>query len=288
MAKRQPRSAKVFPVHPGMKGILASCTLNKDKLATKEMMSLLSEYADMWYGEEGLASAGDADDDEEAEKSIEEAFAKEMQGLKGPSKKKRFHWLDIGIDCCFFIKVENPIVPVDFVLRILSDLNETKKKKTRYTLRIVPLAEICSANVESIVTLAKKLLPEHFHKENQEPLKWSIVFNRRNSNKINRDELISAIAAIVGDKHTVDLVNPEVVVLVEAFRGVCGVSVLHDFYRLKKFNFETIFDEENATRSHQMPKSGPGSGRSKAKERHAEHKSRALQKESTPNPYDEV
>ncbi|KAJ3100050.1 hypothetical protein HDU97_002534 [Phlyctochytrium planicorne] len=225
-------------------------------MAIKEVMNLLDEYADMWYGEVGTSTQQNSDDDEENEESIEDAFAKELKGLKGSAKTKRFHWLDIGIDCCFFIKMEDPIVPVDFTVRVLNDLYETKKKKTRYTLRLVPLYEICTATMEHVMELAKRIIPEHFQGDNIEPMKYSVVFNRRNSDRLNRDELIPAFVELIGDRHTVDIKTPEIVVIVEAFRGVCGISVTKDFYRLKKFNLESIFDEENGKRAYRLEKRG--------------------------------
>ncbi len=40
--------------------------------------------------------------------SIEDAFAKEMKSLKAPPKEKRFWGVEVGLDCCVFIKVRYP------------------------------------------------------------------------------------------------------------------------------------------------------------------------------------
>jgi tRNA acetyltransferase TAN1 len=70
------------------------------------------------------------------------------------------------------------------------------------------------------------------------------MLNRRNNDTIDRNDLISKIAAFIGSKnptlHKVDLKTPDVVVLVEVFKGMCGMSVIHDFHKLQKYNFESV------------------------------------------------
>jgi len=58
----------------------------------------------------------------------------------------------------------------------------------------------------------------------------------RNHNTVTRDDVIKSIAKCVPDGHKVDLTDPQLFILVEIFKSVCGMSVVRDYYRLKKFN----------------------------------------------------
>ncbi|CAH1764953.1 13529_t:CDS:2 [Entrophospora sp. SA101] len=49
----------------------------------------------------------------------------------------------------------------------------------------------------------------------------------------NKKELINMIAKIVGEDHTVNLNNPELTIIVEIFKNICGMSVLKDYNKLK-------------------------------------------------------
>ncbi|KAJ3117110.1 THUMP domain-containing protein 1 [Phlyctochytrium bullatum] len=213
-----------------MKGVFVTCTLAKEKLAIKELMNLLDEYAERWYGDESAETASKAEANS-TDISIEDAFKKELESLKGPPAKKRFQ--------C-------------------------------YTLRVVPLVEICQAEMPDILEMAKKVIPPIFDtSSDEEQLRFSIIFNRRNCDRVNRDELIPELTKIVGERHKVDYKTPDIYIILEAFKSVCGMCVTRDFSRLKKFNFETIFDEENAKRAFCLEKkSGGGSRRKEAKARH--------------------
>ena len=46
-------------------------------------------------------------------------------------------------------------------------------------------------------------------------------------------------------RHTVDLSNADKVILVEGVRNVCCISVLTDFFKLRKYNLQEIVEEFN-------------------------------------------
>jgi len=65
---------------------------------------------------------------------------------------------------------------------------------------------------------------------------YKIELRIRNHNTLTRQRLIEAVADSVPKQLKVDLGNPEVFVLVEVFKSTCGVSVVRDYYNLRKFN----------------------------------------------------
>ncbi|CAG8531407.1 11976_t:CDS:2, partial [Ambispora gerdemannii] len=145
-----------------------------------------------------------------------------------------------------FNETNPPVDPTNFVHYILSDLYDNKLKKSRFIQRLTPITKACYADMPEIIVLAKEVIGAHFHsqdeitKEEKKNIHYSIVPRIRNNKMIDRTQLIDTLAGIVGKQHTVNLDNPELAVLVEVFKNVCGISVVRDYLKFKKFNLELI------------------------------------------------
>ncbi|ORX90736.1 thump-domain-containing protein [Basidiobolus meristosporus CBS 931.73] len=226
-----------FQVDPGVFGFFVTCPRHKERACVSEMYAVLSEYADKLYPSESQEI------EEKEVTSVEDEIANELAEMKKTAHKdKRFANLNTQVDCVVFIKTKEPIVPTDLAAYILKDLKETGVKKTRFALRLIPISNTCYANMSDIEAAAKKLLAPHFHGENQEPVTYAIVPKIRNNSKIDRDELIKSVAGLVGDKHKVNLEKPDFVIIIEIFKSICGISVVKDYYELKKFNLQVLFE----------------------------------------------
>lgn len=46
------------------------------------------------------------------------------------------------------------------------------------------------------------------------------------------------LADMIGTRHKVDLENPELIVMVQVFKGVCGISILPKYNEFKKYNIQ--------------------------------------------------
>lgn len=60
---------------------------------------------------------------------------------------------------------------------------------------------------------------------------------------MERDVVIEKLAAIVQEKnkeHKVRLNNPNLTIIVEIMRKICGIAVVRDYYRFSKFNLHSI------------------------------------------------
>ena len=53
---------------------------------------------------------------------------------------------------------------------------------------------------------------------------------------------------MVGPRHKVDLENPELVIMVQVFMNLCGVSTLPSYADWKKYNIQEFY------KAHQPPK----------------------------------
>ena len=71
-----------------------------------------------------------------------------------------------------FIKSTIPDT-LELLTAIVKDLHETKKQKTRYLLRMLPIQVVCKAYLDDIKSKADVLFEQYFA---QEPKTFSIVF----------------------------------------------------------------------------------------------------------------
>ncbi|KAJ3150462.1 THUMP domain-containing protein 1 [Geranomyces michiganensis] len=195
---------------------------------------------DKFYGNHGIKAENHTDE----EGDVSDLLAKELAELKRAPEdtKQQFSWIKTNMDCIVFLQTYAPIEPADFVHKILTDLNESKKKKTRYTQRIHPVQNTCRAFEDKIKAMAKPLLAPHF--EGKKGIKWAVESRVKGNASIKRQEVIDAIASNIGPDHVVDLTNPEITVIVELLQNVCSIAVVKDYQELRKFNLELIHDGE--------------------------------------------
>lgn len=99
------------------------------------------------------------------------------------------------------------------------------------------MQHVCVASVEEIRTQSKLLLDRYFDQlPADRSLKFAIELKKRNCDTIKSQEIIEACAPLVdGARHSVDLKNPDVVLLIEIFRTSCGISVVDDFHKYNKY-----------------------------------------------------
>ncbi|TNN46186.1 THUMP domain-containing protein 1 [Liparis tanakae] len=134
------------------------------------------------------------------------------------------------------------------VHRILADLHATKKKKSRVILRMLPVTGTCKAFQEDIVKYLTTFLEPWFKTPNSGT--YQIAFKARNSTHNKRDDIIKAIAGVVGTlnpKNKVDLTKPELTIIVEVIKAVCCLSVVKDYALYRKYNVQEVGKEDTAT-----------------------------------------
>jgi tRNA acetyltransferase TAN1 len=115
-------------------------------------------------------------------------------------------------------------------------------KKTRYTSRLIPIENSCIGKVNDIVDMAKNIIQD-FCKPKGDPFTFSIITSIRNNDSIKKDDLITAIAALVPPENKVNLKTPDYCIVIEVINLVCGISILPDYYKLKRYNLEMLGEE---------------------------------------------
>ncbi|XP_076839161.1 THUMP domain-containing protein 1-like [Brachyhypopomus gauderio] len=230
----------------GMRGVLVTCNMNERK-CTWEAYSLLNEYADELFGPEKFADPEESHSEEEEEEEgkdeehdTEVALKKEVKQFKKFAQQRRFVALDSGANNVVFIRAHD-IDPEKLVHRILQDLRETKKKKSRVIMRMLPVSGTCRAFPDDMEKFLSSFLEPWFKTPHH--ASYQISYKARNNNHSNRDDVIKALAGLVGKmnpKNKVDLTNPELTIIVEIIKTVCCVSVVRDYMLFRKYNLQEV------------------------------------------------
>ncbi|KAK5686156.1 hypothetical protein LTS10_002270 [Elasticomyces elasticus] len=243
-------------IQPGDCGIWATCAKGREVKCVGELRDLFSDYADLLYG--SALEVGDDAGEDSKDVDIESEIKAEVEGIQKPSAVQLFTSVRLNMQCVVFFKTVSPIEPVSFVKKMCEDAaNDSALKHTKTVKRLCPMTLMGQATEEGLTKTAAQVLAPHFHQQPVSSKKYAIRPNLRNHTTLKRDAVIKQIAAMVGPGHVVDLKNYELLIIVEIYQNICGISVVDDsFERLKRFNLAEIFDptpKESPQESHTTP-----------------------------------
>lgn len=179
--------------------------------------------------------------DDEEEEDIATTLQKDIIATVNAysEKDRRFQMVLTSVANCVFIKTTLPC-PVDLGVRIVRNVFETKESQTKNILRLIPIEIVCKASMDGpqgIIDSAGRLCDKHFL--NVPPTTFSIIYNKRYNNSINRNKLLQELADLVKSKniaHKVDLKCPKFSLIVEVVKGLCLLSIIPDYMKLKRYN----------------------------------------------------
>ncbi|KAJ6458890.1 hypothetical protein DFH09DRAFT_1276644 [Mycena vulgaris] len=221
-------------------GIWVTCVKGKEKQAVGELYELLDTLASELWPPVPENADGDSDDDANESLSIEAQIASEVSAMKRPRKEQRFTNCQTNTPCVVFISCKQPVDPVKLVTTHIQNVQNTGVTHTRHSLRFSPVSASCVTNLPEIQALCRTVLEPHFGESVGQKFTYKIELRIRNHTTIARLDLIEAIAKCVPEGHTVDLDDPELFILVEVFKSVCGLSVVRDYHKFHKFNVVEI------------------------------------------------
>mmetsp|Transcript_24124 Transcript_24124/g.70762 ORF Transcript_24124/g.70762 Transcript_24124/m.70762 type:complete len:343 (-) Transcript_24124:170-1198(-) len=129
--------------------------------------------------------------------------------------------------------------PMALVNQVFRQVETTGAPCCRHLVRLIPAQVTCFAGLEEIEEVITPLLEQHFG-PGIPSTSYMIALKRRNNDTFDRDALIQKVAGLVGKQHKVDLKQPKVVVIVEVFQALCGISVCHDYVRYNGLNIRSF------------------------------------------------
>jgi tRNA acetyltransferase TAN1 len=177
------------------------------------------------------------------EVDIETEIKAELESLKpNTSDESKVRMITLDIPCVSFARLPNGVDPVALVHEICDDaFSHPEQKRSRYIKRMTPITLIKKTLAGGLEQLCNIVLKPHFHTGGPRK-KFAIRPSIRNNNQIDRDTLIKTVADAVGKEHSVDLTNYDLLILVDVYRNVCGMSVVgNDYEKLKKYNLSEIY-----------------------------------------------
>lgn len=251
---------------PSTSGIYATCARKHEKQAVQELGLLFEEKVEEIYGDElkneDSESGEEIDDGTKEGLSIEDDIKRELLELNekkrgvdknGEKKKEVLQFIDLNCECVIFCKTRKPVVPEEFVKKVIEDLADPShmEKRTRYIQKLTPITSSCSSSMEQLIKLAERVLAPHFHNgDTQQGFKFAVEVTRRNFNALERLDIIKQIVLCVVQnskyKHEVDLKNYDKLVLVECFKSNIGMSVVDGDYtrKYRKYNVQQIYEKK--------------------------------------------
>ncbi|CAL1716388.1 unnamed protein product [Somion occarium] len=235
-------------------GVWVTCIKGKEKQAVGELYDVFESLASELWPESPTAAQGrkdDEDSDDDNDGDIEKQIAKEVASMKQPRREQRFASVNTNTPCVVFISCKPPVDPVRLVVKYVGNVMETGISRTRYTQRLTPVAATCPTNLPEIQSLCTRLLAPILAEYGDKTFTYKIELRMRNHSSLSRPDIIQTLAKCVPETHKVRLENPEVFILVEIFKSVCGISIVKDYYRMQKFNVMEIVNSKSEGREGQ-------------------------------------
>lgn len=225
-----------------MKGFLCSCN-NREKDCISEAYNILNKYEELMKQENIYQQPKEVD--------VQDDLSNELFNLKSQKDFKTFQLVESGAKNLLFIKttLENT---VELATAIASDIQKTRIQQSKFLIRLIPIEITCKAYVKDIETAFKTLAEKYFKQESKT---FSVAYNHRNNNNLERDEIIKTIANVIMQlrpDNKVDLRLPQLVVVVEVIKGIALLSVIPNYIQYKKFNLLALSEEPLTNLGHSV------------------------------------
>ncbi|KAI0779099.1 hypothetical protein BC629DRAFT_1264037, partial [Irpex lacteus] len=245
------------PIQPNVSGpsVWATCVRGKERAAVGELYDLFEGVRSTSTPSTSTMSTStaevgeneredDEDSDDEEEEDIEKQIAKEVAGMKRPRKERKETSCQTNTSCFVVISCKPPIDPIHLVVKHVENVLRTGVTQTKFAQRLTPISGTCVTNVQEIKALCSRLLEPHLLPMHQNSPYYKIELRMRNHNTLSRPTIVEELAKCVPEGYKVDLENPELFILVEIWKSVCGIGIVRDYYKLQKFNVMEIAKSE--------------------------------------------
>lgn len=252
----------------GSKGFLFTCDILKQREALREAYNILEEYVEIMYPSlvEDSSQKSQSSHDKGKQKSMSEMLSAEIKAVKGQinggrkvAPRRLFRTVHSGANGLLLIVCvdkKSIINPVHIAEKLCHDTLRNRQQKSRYLIRVQPY-EIGGSTDEDFLKQSLRLLLERNPTlltpkdtdaktgiaicPNKNPSKFKIVYKRRNHDKSLRSA-VGKLAAEINEMHSVDLVKPNVAVLLNVVRGTSFLSILPRYSELREYNLRKLVD----------------------------------------------
>ena len=250
----------------GEPGLLVTCHPGKERQCAREVLSLLDECCPAKQGEKDGSHGGGG-----GKKSISDRLAEELDELRDTSKRS-FYWHRLGgVSGVVFVHFCQGCGwnPLDAVEAIVADAVKTRRCKSKWISRFVPVETSCFCDIEDIKKMAQGFVAKHFPEKEKESaskvLKFAVEFEHRASNKYDRMVVIDAFAKQVPQPpYSVSLKKPDVTVLVQNITNKCFVGLARGYKDSLKFNLRRLVERGEERHGEREEEEGEGKAKAEA------------------------
>lgn len=213
-----------------------------------EMRGVLEEYFDLLYGKSNRGSnetttANDTSLEEQKdldEPSIEDELEEELKQLRvrRPFKQVKTHCRN-----SLFINIVdkfNYVDPVPIVYRFFDDIASKGELRTSNTFKVLPILDTFRGSKSCAQTSISNLIKTRFSLDDTK--NYFIEFQSRGNYKLNPDdkkEIIEGLAETISElkpSWKVSRDSADYFIIVIAFRQVCCISIVEQYFERKKYN----------------------------------------------------
>jgi tRNA acetyltransferase TAN1 len=117
-------------------------------------------------------------------------------------------------------------------------------------LKLFPVLGTCRATEDKIEKFVEELVRERFSGLSDNPLHTYAILYKVRCNNIARETLLSAVGRAVhraSPTSRVDLGNPDYIISIDVLGKFACISILKDFYKLKKYNLQELAKSGSGT-----------------------------------------
>ncbi len=216
----------------GMKGLLVTCN-HREVDTVRETYNLIQEYVDRMEPDTAPKTVDDEDDDDD----IEAAIKNEVKELSTPREKK---YRQVMTRCknIIFVKVLDPVDPLDLTEKLFANIREGYGKRSRYINRLTPILTTCKATREEVEEAVSKLL-DNWKDDTNSRTTYMVNVKIRNNNDLKTFPFVEAASVMVKKKKPswkVNFDSPDITINIDILISVACISFLKDYYELKKYN----------------------------------------------------
>jgi len=189
-------------------------------------------------------------------------LAKEKSELakeEGSEELRRFQVVESGVNNVLFIRTQ-VADPLALVTKILEGIRQSGKQVTRHLIRMLPVQATCKAYEQNVRPAVLTLVDEFVRArpEGTDTTKYQVLFKARMNQNLFKEDALKVVQDAVKDKgFKADLKSPDVCFVFEVLKSNCCISILPNYFELKKYNLIELAQQNQATAAEEVTVATP-------------------------------
>lgn len=207
-----------------------------------EMRHIFEEYFELIYNNQKSKIGQHTNDDrkEVDPNTIEDDIDQELKDLR---KKRPFKQVKTHCSKSLFINIIDNfryVDPVAIVDKFFDDMDDKKESRTSNTFKVLPILDTFPNSTSGAQKAIFAILQARFTESG--PKNYFIEFQSRGNYKLKPDdkkEMVECVASAISEVKPdwkVSRDSADYMVILVAFRQVCCLSIVADYFKRKKYN----------------------------------------------------